>query len=330
MKNDNRQGRHKKMGKKKIGDMMQGIIALIVIVVLCILINIGFKGKFLTGNNISALLAMAIIACFSAWAFCFIFACGYIDLSLGAILILVGNSAGELGNAFGVPGIILGGLAAGILLCGINFSVYLYSKIPAWIAGLALCLIYEAIGAFYGKNAVANGGQVVLLREDLRGLARAPWIYLIFAVALVAMYYFYNRSSLGLSMRALGGNRKVSEAMGIKTNKVILLVALITGIMIGIGGFLTESNNGQMLIRSGLKSLTQCLKPLSIYLMAAVLEKKINIIIAIPICAVLEFVLFNVLTLAGVPSGTLQDACSGLLIIIFGIFAQRGSKEVVK
>ena len=323
--------RGKTMEKKgKVSGPVQGIIAAVAVVVVCMLVNIAFSGKFLTGNNISAILTMSIISCFAAWAFCFIFACGYIDLSLGAILVLVGNAAGELGNVFGIPGVIIGGLVAGIVLCGINFSVYLYTKIPAWIAGLALCLIYEAIGAFYGKQAVANGGQVVLLREELRGLARAPWIYIIFAVALIAMYFFFNRSSLGLSMRALGGNRKVSEAMGIRTNRVILLVALVTGIMIGIGGFLTESNNGQMLIRSGLKSLTQCLKPLSIYLMAAVLQKKINIIIAIPICAVLEFALFNVLTLAGVPSGTLQDACSGALIVIFGIFAQRGSKEIVK
>ena len=319
------------MGEKtEKSGIKQIIIAIVVVVAACVLINIGFHGKFLTGNNISAILAMSIIACFSAWAFCFIFACGYIDLSLGAILILVGNAAGELGNAFGIPGVLVGGLIAGIVLCGINYSVYLFSKIPAWIAGLALCLIYEAVGAFYGKTAVAKGGQVVLLREELRTLARAPWIYIIFAIALVLMYFFYNRTELGLSMRALGGNRKVSEAMGIKTNKTIMLVALVTGIMIGMGGLLTESNNGQILIRSGLKSLTQCLKPLSIYLMAAVLEKQINIIIAIPICAVIEFVLFNVLTLAGVPSGTLQDACSGLLIIVFGVFAQRGFKGVVK
>jgi len=36
------------------------------------------------------------------------------------------------------------------------------------------------------------------------------------------------------------------------------------------------------------------------------------------------------LTIAGVPSGTLQEAALGLIVIVFGIIVQRKQKKVVK
>ena len=46
----------------------QIVIAVAAVIAACILVNIVFKGKFLTVNNISAILAMSIIACFPSWA----------------------------------------------------------------------------------------------------------------------------------------------------------------------------------------------------------------------------------------------------------------------
>jgi ribose transport system permease protein len=39
---------------------------------------------------------------------------------------------------------------------------------------------------------------------------------------------------------------------------------------------------------------------------------------------------FNVLALLGVPSGTLQEACLGAFLIVFGVLGQKGYLGVVK
>ena len=53
----------------------------------------------------------------------------------------------------------------------------------------------------------------------------------------------------------------------------------------------------------------------------------INIIIGVPICALIVYGIFNMLTIAGVPSGTLQEAVLGLVVIVFAVLAQRKQKK---
>ena len=55
-----------------------------------------------------------------------------------------------------------------------------------------------------------------------------------------------------------------------------------------------------------------------------------NVIIAVPISTFLITLIFNVLTLFGVPSGTFQDFILGVIVILFAILAQRKVKGVVK
>ena len=65
-------------------------------------------------------------------------------------------------------------------------------------------------------------------------------------------------------------------------------------------------------------------------MLAQVMQSKINITIGIPICSILVYEIFNMLTIAGVPSGTWQEAVLGSIVIIFGVIAQRKVEGVVK
>jgi ribose transport system permease protein len=56
----------------------------------------------------------------------------------------------------------------------------------------------------------------------------------------------------------------------------------------------------------------------------------IHVVFAVPISCFLIVVIFNVLTLMGVPSGTFQDTLLGIILIVFAIFANRKTKGVVK
>ena len=76
--------------------------------------------------------------------------------------------------------------------------------------------------------------------------------------------------------------------------------------------------------------MTMIFQPIASVMLAQVLKNKINIIIGIPICALFVYGIFNMLTIAGVPSGTLQEAVLGLIVIVFAILAQRKQKKVVK
>ena len=287
-------------------------------------------GLFLQWSNVTGILARTAYPSFIAWGFCFLFACGYTDMSIGGVVVLGSFASCILGNWFGLPGVILGGLVVGMLLIFINFLIFTYSGIPSWIAGISLAMIYEAI-AFLLK--ISNGTKALVstsLAMEYRMLGQLPWCLLLLLVGLVVVFFLYNRTTVGLNIRALGGNKDVAEKLGINVKKTLLYVGLISGVLIGFACFLQQSYAGQTTVKTGLTSINIIFQPLAIYLLAQIIQKRINIVICVPICAFILYSIFNFLTMVGVPSGTLQEFFLGAFIIAFGIIGSRRVKGVVK
>ncbi len=301
-----------------------------VIALLMFLFNLVSGGAFLEMSNLRVILSHIVYPSFIAWGFCFLFACGYTDMSIGGVIVLGSFASCILGNKLGIPGVVIGGLVVGMLLIFINFLIFTYTKIPSWIAGISLAMIYEAIAVFLKMGSRTKALVTASLEKPYRVLGQLPWSLVFLAVGLVVIYFLYNRTTIGLNIRALGGNKDVAEKLGISVNKTLLAVGLITGVLIGIACFLQQSYAGQTTVKTGLTSINMIFQPLAIYLLAQIIQKRINIVICVPICAFILYAVFNILTVLGVPSGTLQEAFLGLFIVIFGVIGQRKVKGVVK
>ncbi len=300
------------------------------IAVCALLANLLTDGVFLEINNVKAIFSNCIYPCFVAWALCFMFACGYTDLSLGGVVVLGSFAACACGNAWGYPGLIVGALVVGTLFVFVNFFIFAYTNIPSWIASISLAMIYEAIAVFLRANKGTRPLFAAELNRSLRGMAVWPTNMILLVVALIVVYIFYSRTELGFNTRAIGGNATISKVLGININRTLLLIGLLCGVLIGVASAIQESYNVLTTAMSGLVSLQMIYKPLAIALLAQVLQKRINIVIAVPFCALIIYGIFNLMTFFGVPSGTLQDLMLGAFLIAFGAFGQRGIKEVVK
>lgn len=306
------------------------VITVVVIAAVLLVFHALTGGKFLTLGNIQTILVNASAPTFIAWAFVFLNASGFTDLSLGAVIILAANAAGTLGNMMGYPGLVIGGVVTGMVLMVINFSVFQFTRIPSWIAGLGMTMIYEAVAFFYSQQRLAAGLRVVNLEAEYRALGRAPLVFVVMAIGLALAYFIYNRTSVGLNIRAVGGNQAVARIMGIPMTRTVIFSGLIAGVFVGMAGFVKESFAATVPAVSGLSSLSGTFQPLAAVLMANALSKRINITIGALIGTVFIMTVFNILTLLGVPSGTWQEVVLGASVIVFGIIANRGNKEVVK
>lgn len=324
----NRLSNDSKQESRKQWMIIAGIF--IAFIAVCIIFNSVYDGKFLNLKNISLIVSHAIIPAFVGWGLCFIFACDYTDMSIGAVIVIAANVAGLCGMNFGYPGVIIGGIGAGILLLTFNFLVFVTTNIPSWIAGIGLAMVYEALAVFYSNLMISTGSTLPQLPENLRLLAKAPYIYIVFLIGLVLAYIIYNRTQVGINIRALGSGTKVAKNMGINIKSTLICVGIICGIFVGIAALLNESYNARLTAKSGLTSLAMIFQPMAAVLLAQVLQSKINIIIAVPICSLIVYTIFNMLTIAGVPTGTWQEAVLGAIVIIFGVIAQRKETGVVK
>jgi ribose transport system permease protein len=319
--------------EKQQSRIMTAVIIVGALIIIPIIFNLLTDGQFLAVSNVKVIISHVVYPTFVAWGINFLFACGYTDLSIGGVIVLAAFASTAFGNLYGYPGVIIGGLVAGTLLIFINFNIFVWTKIPSWIAGISLAMIYEAIAVFLKFNPGTKGYVVADLNKSFRMLGQLPYSIIILAVGLLVCYFLYNRTTVGLNIRAIGGDRHVAKNLGIDLTKTLLLLGLISGILIGVATILQISYSGRMTVKTGLTSMYLMFQPLAIVLLAQVLQKRVNITIGIPICSLIIYIIFNFLTQLGVPSGTLQEAFLGFFIIIFGVLGvlgKGGNKGVVK
>jgi len=87
----------------------QAIAILILIAAIAavgVIVHIFTDGRFLNGKNIEVILSNAVYPTFLAWSLCFLFACGYTDMSMGGILVLGSFAVCAMGNIMGYAGVI--------------------------------------------------------------------------------------------------------------------------------------------------------------------------------------------------------------------------------
>ena len=298
--------------------------------VIALIVHFLTGGMFLESKNVEIIVSNTIYPTFIAWGLCFLFACGYTDLSIGGVVVLGSFASCVLGNLYGYPGVILGGLVTGTLMIFVNFLIFAFTKIPSWIASISLAMIYEAIAVFLRVNSTTRPYIDAELSRDFRVLGKMPLNVILLVAGFVAVYFVYNRTIVGLNIRAIGGNKDVSRALGVNVLRTLLSVGLICGLLIGAASVIQQSYNVRTITLAGLMSMQIIYKPLAIALLAQILQRRINIVIAVPFCSLIIYGVFNLMTFFSVPSGTWQDVFLCVFLIAFGIGGQKGVEEVVK
>ncbi len=310
--------------KVKVIGLFAAIAALVII------LHVVTGGKLLTGSNLLNILAAMTVPTIIATGFAFVFGSNVTDLSPGSMVILCATVAGVSGNAFGIPAMLVLGILAGIACGTLNFTIFRVAKIPPWIAGLGMTMVYESLVGWYSSIRVARGSTTVMLEAEHRTLGVEPYIFIVLVITIVAGYIIYNHTTAGINLRAAGCNEQVAQIMGINATKALIICGCIAGAFFGFAGVIKESYGAMCNAMTGLSSLSTTFQPLAAVLLAKALSKNVNYMIGIPIGTFIIIFVFNVLTLLGVPSGTFQEACLGLVVIIFGMLAQRDVKGVVK
>ncbi len=315
--------------KKRLQSQILIIAIIVAIYVVCHFIT---GGRLLAPSNLKVILTQVTYPMILGLGMMFIFGTGMVDLSVGAQVILAANIGAILVEDFGMgyAGLIIGTVVLMVVceLCSASFSVFL--GVPAWVAGLGMALVYEAIAAIIVTNRAATAGAAIVYLKHCMALGNFPTIFIIAIAVAVVAWYIFNRTKLGFNMRAIGGNADVAEAMGIKRKKTIMLAALVGALIISVGAITQLSYTGRFSTTTGMGSLNGIFKALAVVLISGSFSRIFNDVIGCVIGAFIVAGLFNVLTLMGVPSGTGQDVCLGAVVLICGVLSSWGYKGVVK
>ncbi len=315
--------------KKHLRSQIIFFAAYIGLFVLC---NVITGGRFFRTVNFTSILTHAVYYGVVGFGMVFIMTPGIIDMSIGATVLLASNVGAVLAMTYGLgyPGLILGTVITATVLEVLTIYVGVKLKIPAWIAGLSMAMIYEAILTMYSNHLTQTIGSATIQLQGYNYWGRIPGILIIWFAAFAVCYLLFNYTTIGINVRALGNNPQVAEAMGISRFKTLMIAAAIGGCFVGFGALAIMSMNGRMAPAAGMTSISQIFKSLAVFLLATSFANILGVPFAILLGSLFIAGLFNFMTLMGVPSGTGQEIMLGVIVIICGVVSKLGFKGVVK
>ncbi|MGA2479263.1 MAG: ABC transporter permease [Spirochaetia bacterium] len=170
---------------------------------------------------------------------------GHIDLSLPWTL----TAAAIISCALSGRGIFVSvgaGLMVGIIDGLINGLGVAFLRLPSMIWSLAMNFIFLGISVFITGGFMPQGHPVLLMK--VLGIGRTfgvPNIILCWVVIAALVILMLNRTKFGRNIYAVGISEKVAYLSGIKTNRIIVVLFIFSGVSSALTGMLLSGYSNQ-------------------------------------------------------------------------------------
>jgi ribose/xylose/arabinose/galactoside ABC-type transport system permease subunit len=182
-----------------------------------------------------------------------------IDLSVGAILALVGMCIFDLSLMFGLPGwaILPLALVVGTLAGVVNGLMVTALRLSPFVATLASLAAYRGlVYAISGRQLVPELSTRPITDRwitgfetyfdltgilGLKGILRLPWLPLSFLILLGTLLVFHillSQTRFGRDLYAIGGNPEAARLAGIKVGRLTVATYAISGFCAGLAAIL--------------------------------------------------------------------------------------------
>ncbi len=211
--------------------------ALVGLLVLCLALFIATP-DFLTGPNLVNIGIQVSTVAVLAFGMTFVIVAGGIDLSVGSVAALSAMVSSWMYVGSGLPGwmALLAGLATGLLVGIVNGLASAYGKLPSFIATLAMLSVAR------GLTLVISDGRPIKTAPEVSflgsNLGPIPMPIIVLVVAALIASFLLNRTVLGRSMYAVGGNAEAARLSGLPVKRIVVIVFGLAGLFAALAGLL--------------------------------------------------------------------------------------------
>jgi len=261
-----------KLNSKRIGQFMMNNAIIIVLFVLMIVI-VALEPTFISIRNFTNILAQASTRTIFALGVGTIIVAKGTDLSLGrqvglaavisASLLQAPNYAyrmyPDLAQLNPLIPILLVMLATAFF-SGINGVIVAKFKVDPFIATLGMMVVvYGVTSIYYDRppyGAQPIGGLDPAFAKIAQGYLsigsiQIPYLVLYAIVAVIFMWFLWNKTRFGKNIFAVGGNPEAAAVSGVNVAKVLIMVYVLAGLFYGLGGALEAARIGSATNNTG-------------------------------------------------------------------------------
>jgi rhamnose transport system permease protein len=202
--------------------------------------------SFLTLNNFNDILLNISILAIVALAQTMVIITHGIDLSVSSMIGLVAMMVAfvvKQNPEMSVILVILLGMALGAVLGMFNGLIITYGNVPPIIATLGTLSIYRGLVFFYSQGTWINSFELpksfkLISKGTPLGL---PNIVIFAIVVALIVYYFLKHTRTGRDIFAVGSNPDAAQFAGIRKQRIVFIVYLLSGLLSGLAAVLWAS-----------------------------------------------------------------------------------------
>ncbi len=200
--------------------------------------------RFLAVDNLLDLAQQISINAVLAFGMTLVILIGGIDLSVGAVVALIGTLTVWLLPHVGLAGAVAAGLAAAMLFGAFNGACAALTAMPPFIITLATMLIARGLALRFNEGrpiAVPAGQDAFLALGNARVRDALPVPVLVMLMVFVVMAVLLHRTRFGQHLYAIGGNREAARYTGIPIARNEVAVYVACSLLAGLAGMIHAS-----------------------------------------------------------------------------------------
>lgn len=200
--------------------------------------------RFLSPENLLDLAQQIAVNAILASGMTLVILIGGIDLSVGAVVALVGTVTVALLPGCGWAAALLGGLAVAAAFGAMNGVCAAKTRMPPFIITLATMLMARGVALRFNEGrplAVPDSERLFLALGNARLFGALPVPVLLMAAALGLMAVLLHRTRFGQHLYAIGGNREAARFTGIRIARNEIVVYVLCAALAGLAGVIHAS-----------------------------------------------------------------------------------------
>lgn len=227
-------------------------------------------GRFFSAFNLSLIMQQVSIIGMLAAAQSLIIITAGIDLSVAAIMILMSVIMGNLAVNLGVPAplAVIFGFAGGLAAGAMNGLLITKIKLPPFITTLGTWSIFFALNLWLSGAQSIRSQDIDEVAPFLKffgnainiGSARITFGVILMILIFVVLWYMLNKTAWGRHVYAIGDDMEAAEMSGIRTERTLVSVYMLAGLVCAIAGWASVGRVGsispQSFYEGNLQSIT--------------------------------------------------------------------------
>lgn len=205
---------------------------------LCVVLSL-LSDRFLTLSNVVNVLRQATINGIISVGIAYVILTAGIDLSVGSVLALCTVVAADLlQKGVPVPLAVMAGLGLGAGLGLVNGLIITKARVPPFVTTLGMMTVARGLALTYTQGRPITGLPEGFRFMGTGSLGPIPMPIVIAGLTFIIGYVLLTRTRVGEYIFALGNNPVAARYAGIATDRYIMFVYAVAGLLAALAGMI--------------------------------------------------------------------------------------------